>query len=257
MNSNASYAENKIMTKIKRILGVICVSLCFINTSQAQINDGVYLIPSNGFYILTLTNGDLVRIYAFNLTGFFEKYEGSKVSEKYSITTLTQDGTLGTEMTSTALGFLSKDLYCLPFAEDNGFCQGLGEFEAISVLEATGSLKAIYRTQWGAEYVIFESNGIALLLDFEAGVNEDGSNKSYVGASTAQIGPDFTIFNFDTAFESAAPSESDSKLTFKLKIENLETLQASYQDVECLSPGRFKSCDALVEGFFSRLTRIF
>ena len=89
MSSNASYAENKIMTKIKRILGVICVSLCFINTPQAQINDGVYSIPSTGFYILTLTNGDLVRIYALNLTGFFEKYEGSKVSEKYSITTLT------------------------------------------------------------------------------------------------------------------------------------------------------------------------
>ena len=254
MNSNASYAENKIIIKIKRILGVICVILCFINTSQAQINDGVYLIPSNGFYILTLTNGDLVRIYAFNLTGFFEKYEGSKVSEKYSITTLTQDGTLGMEMTSTALGFLSKDLYCLPFAEDNGFCQGLGEFEAISVLEATGSLKAIYRTQWGAEYVIFELSGIAVLLDFEAGGPDDSS---YIAASTAQIGTDFTIFNIDTIVESEGPSESDPKLTFKLKIENLETLQASYQDVECLSPGKFESCDAVVDRFFSKLTRIF
>ena len=160
-------------------------------------------------------------------------------------------------MTSTALGFLSKDLYCLPFAADNGFRQGLGEFEAIPVLEATGSLKAIYRTQWGAEYVIFESNGIAVLLDFEAGVDDDGYGYSYIGASTAQIGPDFTIFNIDTVFESAEPRESDPKLTFRLKIENLETLQASYQDVECLSPGEFESCDVFVDRFFSRLTRIF
>ena len=224
-----------------------------MNTSQAQINDGLYVLPSLDFYAVVLTNGDLVRTYAFNINGFFEKSEGSKIGEKYSLTSLSREGTYGSEMTNTGLGFSLKDLYCVSY-DDDEYCEGLGEFEAISVLEATGSLKAIYRTQWGAEYVIFESNGIAVLLDFEAGGPYDSS---YIGASTAQIGPDFTIFNIDTVVESEGPRESDPELTFKLKIENLETLQASYQDVECLSPGKFESCDALVDRFFSKLTRIF
>ena len=250
---NANCAGNKIIIKMKKILGIICVSLCFINTSQAQINDGLYLIPSTGFYAAILTNGDLVRIYAFSINGFFEKYEGSKIGEKYSYTSLSREGTTGGEMQSTGLGFSLKDLYCLSY-DDDEYCEGLGEYDAISVLEANGPLKAIYRTQWGAEYVIFESNGIAILLDFEAG---GPYNSSYIGASTAQIGPDFTIFNIDTVVESEGPSESDPLLNFKIKLENLETLQASYQDVECLSPGKFESCDALVDRFFSRLTRIF
>ena len=224
-----------------------------MNTSQAQINDGLYVLPSLDFYAVVLTNGDLVRTYAFNINGFFEKSEGSKIGEKYSLTSLSREGTYGSEMTNTGLGFSLKDLYCVSY-DDDEYCEGLGEFEAISVLEATGSLKAIYRTQWGAEYVIFESNGIAVLLDFEAGGPYDSS---YIGASTAQIGPDFTIFNIDTVVESEGPRESDPELTFKLKIENLETLQASYQDVECLSPGKFESCDALADRFFSKLTRIF
>ena len=91
-------------------------------------------------------------------------------------------------------------------------------------------------------------------ITFEAGGPDDSS---YIAASTAQIGPDFTIFNIDTVVESEGPNESDPELTFKLKIENLETLQASYQDVECLSPGKFESCDAVVDRFFSKLTRIF
>ena len=250
---NANCAGNKIIIKMKKTLGIICASLCFMNTSQAQINDGLYVLPSLDFYAVVLTNGDLVRTYAFNINGFFEKSEGSKIGEKYSLTSLSREGTYGSEMTNTALGFSLKDLYCVSY-DDDEYCEGLGEFEAISVLEATGSLKAIYRTQWGAEYVIFESNGIAVLLDFEAGGPYDSS---YIGASTAQIGPDFTIFNIDTVVESEGPNESDPELTFKLKIENLETLQASYQDVECLSPGKFESCDALVDRFFSRLTRIF
>jgi hypothetical protein len=253
MNSNANCAVNKIIIKMKKILGIICVSLCFMNTSQAQINDGLYELPSQDFYAVVLTNGDLVRFYAFNLNGFFEKSEGSKIGEKYSLTSLSREGTLGSEMTNTALGFSLKDLYCVSY-DDDEYCEGLGEFEAISVLEANGPLKAIYRTQWGAEYVIFESNGIAILLDFEAG---GPYNSSYIGASTAQIGPDFTIFDIDTVVESEGPSESDPLLNFKIKLENLETLQASYQDVECLSPGKFESCDALVDRFFSKLTRIF
>ena len=253
MNSNANCAVNKIIIKMKKILGIVCVSLCFINTAQAQINDGLYLIPSTGFYAAILTNGDLVRTYTFLINGYFEKSEGSKTGEKYSLTSLSREGTLGSEMTNTTLGFSLKDLYCVSY-DDDEYCEGLGEFEAISVLEANGPLKAIYRTQWGAEYVIFESNGIPVLLDFEAGGPYDSS---YIGASTAQIGPDFTIFNIDTVVESEGPRESDPELTFKLKIENLETLQASYQDVECLSPGKFESCDALVDRFFSKLTRIF
>ena len=252
MNDNC--AENKIIIKMQKTLGIICVSLCFINTSQAQINDGLYLIPSTGFYAAILTNGDLVRTYAFLINGFFEKYEGSKIGEKYSLTSLSHEGTTVLEMQSTALGFSLKDLYCLSY-DDDEYCEGLGEYDAISVLEANGPLKAIYRTQWGAEYVIFESNGIAVLLDFDAVGGADDS--SYIAASTAQIGPDFTIFNIDTVVESEGPRESDPELTFKLKIENLETLQASYQDVECLSPGKFESCDALVDRFFSRLTKIF
>ena len=50
----------------------------FINTSQAQINDGVYLILSIGFYAVILTNGDLVRTYAFTLNGFFENMKEVK-----------------------------------------------------------------------------------------------------------------------------------------------------------------------------------
>ena len=255
INSNANCAVNKIIIKMKKILGIVCVSLCFINTAQAQINDGLYLIPSTGFYAAILTNGDLVRTYAFIINGYFEKSEGSKIGEKYSLTSLSREGTYGSEMTNTGLGFSLKDLYCNSASDDDEYCGGLGEFEAISVLEASGALKAIYRTQWGAEYVIFESNGIAVLLDFDAVGGADDS--SYIAASTAQIGPDFTIFNIDTVVESEGPRESDPELTFKLKIENLETLQASYQDVECLSPGKFESCDGLVNRFFSRLTRIF
>jgi len=245
--------NNCVKIIMRKLLGTIFVSLCFINTSQAQINDGLYLIPSTGFYAAILTNGDLVRTYAFLISGFFEKYEGSKIGEKYSLTSLSHEGTTALEMQSTALGFSLKDLYCLSY-DDDDYCGGLGEFDAISVLEADGPLKAIYRTQWGAEYVIFESSGIAVLLDFEAGGPDD---TSYIAASTAQIGTDFTIFNIDTIVESEGPNDSDPKLTFKLKIENLETLQASYQDVECLYPGKFESCDAVVDRFFSKLTRIF
>jgi hypothetical protein len=59
-------------------------------------------------------------------------------------------------------------------------------------------------------------------LSVQVGGGADDS--SYIAASTAQIGPDFTIFNIDTVVESEGPRESDPELTFKLKIENLETL---------------------------------
>lgn len=68
------------------------------------------------------------------------------------------------------------------------------------VLKANGNLKAIYRTQYGADYAIFESDGTGVLLVFEYG--EDLNDRTWIGAYTGIINEDLTFTNPETAVES-------------------------------------------------------
>ena len=132
---------------------VLCTVLLIASKSFAQVSDGIYSIPSMpGWYAVHMSNGDLRRFYTFSVTGAWYKYEGSQVNRK-SVVAITGVGiNEALEITQSPAGFVSQTTYCLPI--ENEACVELDlskESTGISALLATGSLKAIYKTQCNAD----------------------------------------------------------------------------------------------------------
>ena len=228
----------------------------FLITSKslAQVADGIYSLPTMpGWYAVHLSNGDLRRFYTFSVTGAWYKYEGSQANRK-SVVAITGVGiNEALEITQSPTGFVSQTTYCLP--SENEACVELDlseESTGISALLATGSLKAIYKTQWNADLVLYESNGIIVVLLFEKEAGDDPY--SHIGVYTMNISDELRLSNLVTIVES--DTEDKTGLGFELLISDLENPQISFENVTC-SIADAETCAVLTETYFSQLVRTF
>ena len=228
--------------------------LLIASKSLAQVADGIYSLPSiPGWYAVHLSNGDLRRFYTFSVTGAWYKYEGSQANRK-SVVAITGVGiNEALEITQSPTGFVSQTTYCLPI--ENEACVELDlseESTGISALLATGSLKAIYKTQWNADLVLYESNGIIVVLLFEKDISDD--TFSHIGVYTMAISDELRLRNLVTIIES--DTEDKTGLDFELLISDLANPQISFENVTC-SIADAKTCSLLKATYFSQLVRTF
>ena len=229
--------------------------------SQAQVGDGIYVLPESNAYALKLSYGDLVRFYAFSLGGNWTVMEGSDTGSTIEVAERTTNDFAGAEISGSILGGQISSLYCNPYPDDTGYVceEGPENPKLLPVLKATGSLKAIYQTQWGADLVIFESDGIGVVVIFEHG--ENTSDRSWIGAYTATISDDLTILNIETVVESDT-SDGEYNLGFQLQIRDRVNPQAEFVTFTCSvtggdSSGVIETCDTIEEKYFSKLIRKF
>jgi hypothetical protein len=120
----------------------------------------------------------------------------------------------------------------------------------MSALMATSSLKAIYKLQWGAEMVVFESNGIGVLLLFEKEAGDDPY--SAIGAYTMTISDELRLSNLDVVVES--DTEDSTGLVFDLVITDLDNPQISFDNVTCTIADT-ETCEFLKSTYFSTVIR--
>ena len=220
--------------------------------SSAQVSDGIYSIPSiPGWYAVHISNGDVRRFYTFSVTGTWYKYEGSQTGNKSVLAITGTEINEGIELTQSPVGFVSKTTYCLP--ADNEACIETDlseELTGMSALLATGSLKAVYKLQWGGEMVIYEHNGIAVALIFEKG--EDDDPYSHIGAYTMTISDDLRLSNLEVVVES--DTEDATGLMFDLIITDSENPQISFDNITC-SIADTETCDFFRKIYLSQVIR--
>jgi len=158
------------------------------------------------------------------------------------------------------LGATIESIYCNPFPTDGGGCEDdPGPFRALPVLKATGSLKAIYQTQYGADLVIFESDGIAVILSFEGGNQKAATDNQWLGAYTASISDDLAIFNIEAVVESE-DTEEEVKISFEAQISDRLNPQAEFRNFQCEVTEKDTlndDCDKIEKNYFSKLIRTF
>ena len=83
------------------------------------------------------------------------RYEGSQTGNKSVLAITGTEINEGIELTQSPVGFVSKTTYCLPADHEACIETDLSEeLTGMSALLATGSLKAVYKLQWGGELVI-------------------------------------------------------------------------------------------------------
>ena len=226
--------------------------LFMASKSSAQVSDGIYSIPSiPGWYAVHISNGDVRRFYTFSVTGTWYKYEGSQTGNKSVLAITGTEINEGIELTQSPVGFVSKTTYCLP--ADNEACIETDlseELTGMSALLATGSLKAVYKLQWGGEMVIYEHNGIAVALIFEKG--EDDDPYSHIGAYTMTISDDLRLSNLEVVVES--DTEDATGLMFDLVITDSENPQISFDNITC-SIADTETCDFLKKTYLSQVIR--
>lgn len=236
---------------MKKFLVFLAISF-IASKSFAQVSDGIYSIPSiPGWYAVHISNGDLRRFYTFSVTGNWYKYEGSQSGNKSVLAITGTEIIEGIELTQSPVGFVSKTTYCLP-AEHEG-CAGVDlseELTGMSALMATSSLKATYKLQWGAELVLYESNGIAVVLVFEKGAGDDPY--SHIGAYTMTISDELRLSNLDVVVES--DTEDETGLMFDLVITDSENPQISFDNITCTIADT-ETCDFLKKTYFSQVIR--
>ncbi len=236
---------------MKKLLVFLAVSF-MASKSFAQVSDGIYSVPSiPGWYAVHISNGDLRRFYTFSVTGDWYKYEGSQSGNKSVLALNGTEINEGIELTQSPVGFVSKTTYCLP--ADNEACIETDlseELTGMSALLATGSLKAVYKLQWGGELVLYESNGIAVVLLFEKGTADDPY--SHIGAYTMTISEELRLSNLDIVVES--DTEDSTGLVFDLVITDLENPQISFASITCTIADT-ETCDFYKKTFFSQVIR--
>ena len=120
----------------------------------------------------------------------------------------------------------------------------------MSALLATGSLKAVYKLQWGGEMVIYEHNGIAVVLLFEKGEGDDPY--SHIGAYTMAISDDLRLSNLEVVVES--DTEDETGLMFDLVITDSENPQISFDNITC-SIADTETCDFFRRIYLSQVIR--
>ena len=237
---------------MKKLFVFLAISF-MASKSFAQVSDGIYSLPSiPGWYAVHISNGNLRRFYTFSVTGDWYKYEGSQAGNKSVLALTGTEINEGIELTQSSVGFISRTNYCLP--GENEACAGLDlseEITGMSALMATSSLKAIYKLQWGAEMVVFESNGIAVVLLFEKEAGDD-PYPPQIGAYTMAISDELRLSNLDVVVES--DTEDSTGLVFDLVITDLDNPQISFDNVTCTIADT-ETCEFLKSTYFSTVIR--
>ena len=236
---------------MKKLLVFLAVSF-MASKSFAQVSDGVYSLPSiPGWYAVHISNGDLRRFYTFSVTGDWYKYEGSQSGNKSVLAITGTEINEGIELTQSPVGFVSKTTYCLPADHEACIETDLSEeLTGMSALLATSSLKAVYKLQWGGELVLYESNGIAVVLLFEKEAGDDPY--SHIGAYTMTISEELRLSNLDIVVES--DTEDSTGLVFDLVITDLENPQISFAGITCTIADT-ETCDFYKKTFLSQVIR--
>ncbi|MDC1268309.1 hypothetical protein N8Z76_01095 [Gammaproteobacteria bacterium] len=236
---------------MKKLLVFLAVSF-MASKSFAQVSDGVYSLPSiPGWYAVHISNGDLRRFYTFSVTGDWYKYEGSQSGNKSVLAITGTEINEGIELTQSPVGFVSKTTYCLPADHEACIETDLSEeLTGMSALLATGSLKAVYKLQWGGELVLYESNEIAVVLLFEKEAGDDPY--SHIGAYTMTISEELRLSNLDIVVES--DTEDSTGLVFDLVITDLENPQISFDNITCTIADT-ETCDFLKKTYFTQVIR--
>ena len=236
---------------MKKLLVFLAVSF-MASKSFAQVSDGVYSLPSiPGWYAVHISNGDLRRFYTFSVTGDWYKYEGSQSGNKSVLAITGTEINEGIELTQSPVGFVSKTTYCLPADHEACIETDLSEeLTGMSALLATSSLKAVYKLQWGGELVLYESNGIAVVLLFEKEAGDDPY--SHIGAYTMTISEELRLSNLDIVVES--DTEDSTGLVFDLVITDLENPQISFDNITCTIADT-ETCDFLKKTYFTQVIR--
>lgn len=228
--------------------------------SNAQVEDGIYVIPEVDAYSVVLSNNNVVRGYIFNVSGYWSRFSGSRTGDVVEIVEVSESDVEARRITGGGLGAKIEHIFCNPFPLDGEGCQNSTDTRsALPVLRATSALKAIYRTQYGADLVIFDSDGIAVVLFFEGGSQTGSTDQSWIGAYTASIGNDLAIFDFETVVESDE-SDGEVEIRFELQISDLENPQAQFRNFQCEVTEKDTlndDCDEIEKSYFSKLIRIF
>ena len=242
----------------KFLLAALLTALPYI--SYAQVEDGIYVIPELNAYTVILTNNNVVRGYLFSLSGFWSEVGGSRIGDVIELAEVTEFDIAAVKISGGVLGATIEAIYCNPFPTDGDGCEDdPGPFRALPVLKATGSLKAIYQTQYGADLVIFESDGIAVILSFEGGNQKAATDNQWLGAYTASISDDLAIFNIEAVVESE-DTEEEVKISFEAQISDRLNPQAEFKNFQCevIEKNTLNDdCDKIEKNYFSKLIRTF
>ena len=229
--------------------------------SNAQVEDGIYVLPEINAYSVVLSNNNLVRGYLFNISGYWSSFSGSRTGDVVEIVEVSESDVEARRISGGGLGAKIEHIFCNAFPLDGEGCQnGTDTRTALPVLRATSALKAIYKTQYGADIVIFDSGGIAVILFFEGGNQTGATDQSWIGAYTASIGDDLAIFDFETVVESYDSEEDKVNIRFELQISDLENPQAEFRNFQCEVTEKDTlndDCDKIEKSYFSKLIRIF
>ena len=243
-----------------RFINIIGLTTFFLsNLSSADVDDGIYVLPDTNQYLTILTNNNIVSTYIFKLDGtdsIWASARGSRVQDRIEISSA--NGTVsGFSISASALGVSMSQIYCNKYPIVDEECSQPDSVSGFPVLKANGNLKAAYRTQYGAEWVVFESDGTGVLLMFEYG--EDLSDKTWIGAYTGTITDDLVFTNIETAAESIPSEDNDFTLEFTTQFSDLENPQAeiNFSCVDNRANPDERGCDYLQEKFFKKLIRIF
>ena len=221
----------------------------------AQPKDGLYVVPSFDIYAMVISSGNLVKSYSFKLSGDWNASEGSARGEKIELSAIRSDYFAESLIEENPLGATVKTLRCTPFYGASEECYEVPPAQAIKVLAATSDIKAVYRSQWGSDFVIFESDGVGIMLDFE--YNANGSKAVWAATSTIDSG---MTFNNPQVVIDSDNSVASRNITvdWSIEIEDLNSLQANFKNVSCKDrEGIEVDCLEIVEKYFTKLIRIF
>jgi hypothetical protein len=242
----------------KFLLAVLLTALPHL--SHAQVEDGIYVIPELDAYSVILTNNNVVRGYLFSLRGFWSEIRGSRIDDVIELAEVTNKDISSIKVTGGVLGATIESIYCNPFPLDDGGCKDdAGPFRALPILKASGSLKAIYQTQYGTDLVVFESDGIAVILSFEYGDSTSRDDQERIGAYTANISDELAIFNIEAVVESE-DSGGEVEISFEVKISDRINPQAEFINFQCGVTEKDTlndDCEKIEKIYFSKLIRIF
>ena len=221
----------------------------------AQPKDGLYVVPSFDIYAMVISSGNLVKSYSFKLTGDWNASEGSARGEKIELSAIRSDYFAESLIEENPLGATVKTLRCTPFYGASEECYEVPPAQAIKVLAATSDIKAVYRSQWGSDFVIFESDGVGIMLDFE--YNANGSKAVWAATSTIDSG--MTFKNRQVVIDSDnSVASRNITVDWSIEIEDLNSLQANFKNVSCKDrEGIEVDCLEIVEKYYTKLIRIF
>ena len=221
----------------------------------AQPKDGLYVVPSFDIYAMVISSGNLVKSYSFKLSGDWNASEGSARGEKIELSAIRSDYFAESLIEENPLGATIKTLSCTPFYGVSEDCYEAPPAQAIEVIAATSDIKAVYRSQWGSDFVIFESDGVGIMLDFE--YNANGSKAVWAATSTIDSG---MTFNNPQVVIDSDNSVASRNITvdWSIEIEDLNSLQANFKNVSCKDrEGIEVDCLEIVEKYYTKLIRIF